>query len=57
MPDLTDRRDRAAEALGLALPAEAEVLARLHQVATGAGKDFVLVFTAEDEPYGPLIEG
>ncbi|MFJ4888142.1 hypothetical protein [Streptomyces sp. NPDC088731] len=57
MPDLTVRRDRAAEALGLALPAEAEVLARLHQVATGAGKDFVLVFTAEDEPYDPLIEG
>ncbi|MFJ3127882.1 hypothetical protein ACIPJO_33875 [Streptomyces sp. NPDC086993] len=57
MPDLTARRDRAAEALGLALPAEAEVLARLHQVATGAGKDFVLVFTAEDEPYDPLIEG
>ncbi|MFE6664844.1 hypothetical protein ACFVFH_14955 [Streptomyces sp. NPDC057697] len=57
MPDLAVRRDRAAEALGLVLPAEGEVLARLHQVATVTGKDFVLVLTAEDEPYDPLIEG
>ncbi|MCX4734311.1 hypothetical protein [Streptomyces sp. NBC_01363] len=57
MPDLTARRDRAAKALGLALSSEAAVLARLHQVATGTGKDFILVFTAEDEPYDPLIKG
>ncbi|WP_231499939.1 hypothetical protein [Saccharothrix sp. NRRL B-16314] len=55
IPDLIARRDRAAAALGLTLPTEAEVLTRLHEVATGPGKDFVLVFTPEDEPYDPLI--
>ncbi|MHC5908943.1 hypothetical protein ACVNF4_34515 [Streptomyces sp. S6] len=57
MPDLTVRRDRAAGALGLDLPAEADVLARLREVATGAGKDFVLIFAPEDEPYDLLIKG
>ncbi|MFD3424082.1 hypothetical protein [Streptomyces decoyicus] len=56
MPDLTVRRDRAAAALGLGLPTEAEVLARLREVATEAGKDFILIFTPEDEPYDPLIK-
>lgn len=57
MPDLADRRDRAAAALGLALPSEADVLARLREVATGAGKDVVLVYTPEGTPYRRLITG
>ncbi|MFE0774522.1 hypothetical protein [Streptomyces sp. NPDC058861] len=57
MPDLTVWRDRAAAALGLDLPAEAEVLARLRKVATEQGKEFVLIFTPEGEPYNPLIKG
>lgn len=57
MPDLVDRRDRAAAALGLALPADSDVLARLRQLATRAGRDFVLIFTPEDEPYDFLIKG
>jgi hypothetical protein len=56
MPDLAVRRDRAAAALGLELPAEADALARLHEVATGVGREFVLIFTPEDEPYEPLIK-
>lgn len=55
-PDLVADRDRAAAALGLELPTEAEALARLHEVAVGPGKDYVLLFTPEDEPYDPLIE-
>lgn len=55
IPDLPARRDRAAAALGLVLPAEADALARLREVALGAGEDFVLVFTPEGEPYSPLI--
>ncbi|NMO36640.1 hypothetical protein HG826_24315 [Streptomyces sp. GMY01] len=57
MPDLPTRRDRAAAALGLALPTEGEALARLREAALGVGKDFVLVFTPEGEPYDPLFEG
>lgn len=57
MPDLAVRRDRAATALGLDLPPEDDVLARLREVATEAGKDFILIFTPEDEPYDPLITG
>jgi hypothetical protein len=49
--------DRAAAALGLALPAEGDVLARLREVALGIGKDFVLIFTSEGEPCDPLFEG
>ncbi|WP_460068839.1 hypothetical protein [Streptomyces sp. YKOK-I1] len=55
MPDLTARRDRAAAALGLDLPAPADVLARLREVAVRRGEDFVLVFTREGNPYQPLI--
>ncbi|PNE39399.1 hypothetical protein [Streptomyces noursei] len=55
MPDLMARRDRAAAALALTLPAEEDALARLREVALGAGEDFVLVFTPEGEPYAPLI--
>ncbi|MGW2478118.1 hypothetical protein [Streptomyces sp. NPDC001665] len=57
MPDLAVRRDRAAVALGLDLPTEAEALARLRKVATEEGKEFVLIFTPENEPYDPLIKG
>ncbi|MFI8813172.1 MULTISPECIES: hypothetical protein [unclassified Streptomyces] len=57
MPDLVARRDDAAAALGIALPAEEAALARLREVATGIGKDFVLIFTPEGEPYDPLIRG
>lgn len=55
MPDLVARRDRAAAALGLDLPTEADALARLREVAVGTGKDFVLIFTPEGEPYSPLL--
>ncbi|MEU9665855.1 hypothetical protein AB0E25_09715 [Streptomyces bobili] len=56
-PGLVADRDRAAAALGLDLPSEAEALARLREVALGAGRDFVLVFTPEGEPYEPLFTG
>ncbi|CCH16962.1 hypothetical protein [Micromonospora lupini] len=55
MPDLVARRDRAATALGLDLPTEAEALTTLRRVATEAGRDFVLVFTPEGTPYERLI--
>jgi hypothetical protein len=57
MPDLVARRDRAAAVLGLALAAEGDVLARLREVVLGIGKDFVLIFTPEGEPYDPLFNG
>ncbi|MFE2326181.1 hypothetical protein ACFXD5_20010 [Streptomyces sp. NPDC059385] len=55
MPDLVARRDRAAAALGLDLPGQAEVLARLREAATRLGEDFTLVFTPEGHPYEPLF--
>ncbi|MFB7784827.1 hypothetical protein ACFC1D_19200 [Streptomyces vinaceus] len=55
MPDLVARRDRAAAALCLDLPARADVLARLREVAVRLGEDFVLIFTPEGHPYEPLI--
>ncbi|MFI7431784.1 hypothetical protein ACIBPB_32920 [Micromonospora sp. NPDC049836] len=55
MPDLIARRDRAATALGLELPTEAEALAALRRVATEAGRDFILIFTPENTPYDRLI--
>ncbi|MFD5087332.1 hypothetical protein ACFVYP_39025 [Kitasatospora sp. NPDC058201] len=57
LPDLAARRDDAAAALGLDLPGETEVLARLREVATGAGGDFVLILTSEGTSYEPLITG
>ncbi|MFI8966491.1 hypothetical protein ACIGO8_30770 [Streptomyces sp. NPDC053493] len=57
MPDLAARRDRAAVALDLDLPPEADVLVRLREVASGAGEDFVLIYTPEGEPYDSLIKG
>ncbi|WP_042369498.1 hypothetical protein [Streptacidiphilus neutrinimicus] len=56
IPDLAVRRTRAAQALDLELPATADVMARLRQIATGAGEDYVLIFTPEGEPYEPLIK-
>ncbi|MER6362379.1 hypothetical protein [Kitasatospora sp. NPDC001527] len=56
MPDLTAGRDRAAAALGLELPTEAEALARLREVVTGAGEAFTLIFTPDSLPYEPLFE-
>ncbi|MET9438066.1 hypothetical protein [Streptomyces sp. NPDC006551] len=55
MPDLMARRDRAAAALGLGLPGQAEALARLREVATRLGEDFVLIFTPEGHSYEPLF--
>ncbi|MFF4845554.1 hypothetical protein [Streptomyces collinus] len=55
MPDLAARRDRAAAALGLDLPGQAEVLAHLMEVATRLGEDFVLIFTPEGHPYEPFF--
>ncbi|MFD7385175.1 hypothetical protein [Streptomyces anulatus] len=45
----------AAAALGLGLPDQAEVLARLREVATRWGEDFVLILTPEGHPYEPLF--
>ncbi|UUU22898.1 hypothetical protein [Streptomyces sp. DSM 40750] len=56
LPNLPADRDRAAAALGLELPTEADALARLHEVAVGPGKDYVLLSAPENEPYDPLIE-
>jgi len=56
IPDLWARRDSAAAALGLSLPTEADALARLREVASVTGRDFVLIFTPEDEPYDALFK-
>ncbi|MEU1513297.1 hypothetical protein ABZ490_14245 [Streptomyces sp. NPDC005811] len=55
IPDLMARRDRAAAALGLGLPDQADALARLREVATQSGEGFVLIFTPEGHPYEPLF--
>ncbi|MEV7655901.1 hypothetical protein AB0O39_17180 [Streptomyces anulatus] len=55
MPDFVALRDRAAAALGLGLPDQAAVLARLREVATRPGEDFVLILTPEGHPYEPLF--
>ncbi|MEV4556338.1 hypothetical protein AB0K51_04980 [Kitasatospora sp. NPDC049285] len=55
MPDLAAQRDRAAAALQLHLPDHQDVLARLREVATRLGEEFVLVFTPEGTPYEPLF--
>ncbi|MGW0842587.1 hypothetical protein ACWD26_20980 [Streptomyces sp. NPDC002787] len=49
-------RDSAAAALRLELPTTIEALTCLHEVAVGPGKDYVLVFTPENQPYDPLFE-
>jgi hypothetical protein len=55
IPDLVARRDRAAAALGLDLPGQADVLARLQEVALGIGENFVFILTSEGYPYEPLF--
>ncbi|MFD4370209.1 hypothetical protein [Streptomyces sp. NPDC058486] len=55
MPDLVARRERAAAALGLDLLSQADVLARLREVAVRMGENFVLILTSEGHPYAPLI--
>ncbi|WP_447003553.1 hypothetical protein ACRAKI_28380 [Saccharothrix isguenensis] len=55
IPDLPAQQARAAEALGLTLPTGIEAVTRLREVATGPGKDFVLIFTPENTPYDPLV--
>jgi hypothetical protein len=55
MPDLDAHRDHVAELLGLDLPPEEAVLARLREVALGMGKDFVLIFTPETAAYRQLL--
>lgn len=57
IPDLTDRRDRVAAALGLTLPTAGAALSRLREVATTVGPGFRLIFTPEGTPYDPLISG
>ncbi|MGW1198442.1 hypothetical protein ACWD4B_21775 [Streptomyces sp. NPDC002536] len=57
VPDAVNRRDRAAAVLGILLPTEIEALARLREVAVEASKDFALIFTPENEPYEPLLQG
>lgn len=56
LPDLFDRRDRAAIALGLELPSESEVLEQLRQTTTRAREDYILIFTPEGTRYEPLFE-
>ncbi|HEV7706679.1 MAG TPA: hypothetical protein VGP16_00645, partial [Asanoa sp.] len=55
IPDLAAQCHRVADALGLTLPTEADALARMREVALGAGEDFVLIFTPEGNRYDPLI--
>ncbi|WP_327150770.1 hypothetical protein [Nocardia sp. NBC_01329] len=55
IPDLVARRDNAAAVLELQLPQEAQVSARLREVAVDVGKDVTLIFTPEGEPYAPLF--
>ncbi|WP_235437913.1 hypothetical protein [Kitasatospora griseola] len=58
LPDLDERRDRAARALGLdpaALPSEAAVLARLGELSRGPVATACLVLGYEDQPLDPLF--
>ncbi len=56
LPDLFDRRDRAAVALELTLPSESEVLEQLRRTMTQADEDYTLIFTPEGTHYEPLFE-
>ncbi|MFD4457478.1 hypothetical protein [Nocardia sp. NPDC058480] len=56
LPDMFDRRDRAAVALGLELSSESEVLEQLRQTTTPACEDYILIFTSEGTRYEPLFE-
>lgn len=54
-PDLLAERDAAATALGIALPTEEEALARLREVATGPGREYILLNAVEGTSYSSLI--
>ncbi|MFF7638224.1 hypothetical protein ACFZB9_34515 [Kitasatospora sp. NPDC008050] len=54
-PELFADRAAAAAALGLALPEEAVVLARLRELAVGPGRDHVLLNAVEGTAYSALI--
>ncbi|MFD3591654.1 hypothetical protein ACFWU5_02925 [Nocardia sp. NPDC058640] len=56
LPDLFDRRDRAAVALGLELPSESAVLEQLRRTATRGCEDYTLIFTPEGTRYEPLFQ-
>ncbi|WP_106516459.1 hypothetical protein [Streptomyces himastatinicus] len=58
-PDLDQRRDRAAQALGLdpaGLPSEATVLARLVELSRGPVATACLVVGCEGDPLDPLFD-
>jgi hypothetical protein len=55
MPTLDADRDHVAELLGLDLPPDEAVLARLREVALGVGKDFVLIWTPDGTTYRQLV--
>ncbi|MFG2140811.1 hypothetical protein [Streptomyces sp. NPDC048650] len=54
-PDLLADRDAAAAALGLVLPTEEAALTRLYEVATGPGRNYVLLNALEGTSYKALI--
>ncbi|MYW48295.1 hypothetical protein [Streptomyces sp. SID161] len=59
VPDLDQRRDRAAQALGIdpaGLPSEATVLARLAELSRGPVAETCLVVGYEGEPLDPLFD-
>ncbi|MEU9731498.1 hypothetical protein [Streptomyces sp. NPDC048002] len=59
IPDLDERRDLAARALGLdpdELPSEAAALARLAELARGPAAAACLVIGYENEPLDPLFD-
>ncbi|MCM6773891.1 hypothetical protein NDR87_10460 [Nocardia sp. CDC159] len=55
VPDLFDRRDRVAAALGVELPLESEVLERLRAVVTLGRAEYTLIYTPEGTCYEPLF--
>ncbi|WP_346011085.1 hypothetical protein [Streptomyces sp. SID5606] len=59
VPDLDQRRDRAARALGIdpaGLPSEATVLARIAELSRGPVAEACLVVGDEGEPLDPLFD-
>ncbi|MFC9816044.1 hypothetical protein ACFVJM_28740 [Streptomyces virginiae] len=59
VPDLDQRRERAAQALGIdpaGLPSEARVLARFAELSRGSIAEACLVVGYEGEPLDPLFE-
>lgn len=59
VPDLDRRRERAAQALGIApaaMPSEATVLARLMELSRGPVAEARLVVGYEGDPLDPLFD-